>query len=158
MHLFVVASQKEVRVFIQTSDKKQLRPLKSLVNPLAAIRKRDLIRKQAGRGMKSIGRVGSVGYSEPKRHDPHEEAINQFAKKISQFLESERHKLSFKSLAVVAEPHLLGKIRSEMSDELQRSVTNWIKKDLQKTSQKALAEFLHPKTKKSTPLEKPRVR
>ena len=158
MHWFVVASQKEARVFIKTSDRKQLRLLKSLTNPLGTVKRRDLIRKKAGRGVKSIGRVGSVSYSQPKRHDPHDEAVIQFAKEISQFLESERLNKNFESLTVVAEPHLLGKIRAVMGDYLNNSVTNWIKKDLQKTPKKELADFLLPKTNKSASLEQSRVR
>lgn len=145
MHWYVVASQKEARVFIKTSDRKQLGLLKTLANPLWAVKRRDLVRKEAGRGVKSIGRIGSVSYSQPKRHDPHEEATFQFAKEISQFLESEKLKKSFESLTIVAEPHLLGKIRADMKDGLQKAVTSWLKKDLQKTPQKALVDFLLPK-------------
>lgn len=144
MHWFVVASQKEARVFIKTSDRKQLRLLKSLTNPLGTVKRRELIRKKAGRGVKSIGRVGAVSYSNLKRNDPHDEAIIQFAKEISHFLESEKLKKNFDSLTVVAEPHLLGKIRTEMRDGLQSTVTDWIKKDLQKTPKKALTDFLLP--------------
>lgn len=145
MHWFVVASQKEARIFIRTSDRKQLKLLESLTNPLGTVKRRDLIRKEAGQGVKSIGRVGSVSYSQPKRHDPHEDAVIQFAKKISQFLESERLKKNFESLTVVAEPRLLGKIRTEMKNDLQKAVTSWLKKDLQKTPKKNLVEFLLPK-------------
>lgn len=145
MHWFVVASQKEARVFVKTSDRKQLRMLKSITNPLGLVKRRDLIRKQAGRGIKSIGQVGSVSYSEPKRHDPHDEAVVQFAREISRFLESEKLKKNFESLTVVAEPNLLGKIRNEMKDNLRKSVTTWINKNLQKTPQIDLAEFLLPK-------------
>lgn len=154
MHWFIVASQKEVRIFIKTSDRKQIRLLRSLTNPLGTVKKRALIKKEAGRGVKSMGRVGSVSYSQPKRHDPHEEAVIQFARQISQFLESERLKKRFDSLTVVAEPHLLGKIRAELSAQLRSSVTDWIKKDLQKTPQKNLVDFLLPKTQKSTSVER----
>ena len=66
--------------------------------------------KEAGRGVKSFGRIGSVSYSEPKRHDPKEEATSQFARELSRYLESEMRKKSFDTLSVVAEPRLLGKI------------------------------------------------
>jgi protein required for attachment to host cells len=158
VHWFVVASQKEARVFVRTSDREQLELLKSLTNPLGAVKRRDLIRKEAGRGVKSAGRVGSASYSEPKPHDPHDEAVIQFAKEISRFLESEKFKKNFESLTVVAEPNLLGKIRTEMGEDLRSSVTKWIKKDLQKTPQKALADFLLPKTNNLASFEQPPVR
>lgn len=146
VHWFVVISQKETRIFIKTFDGKHLRVLKSLTNPLGEVKRRELIRKQAGRGVKSIGRVGSVSYSQPKRHDPHDEAIIQFAKAVCHFLKSEKLKKNFDSLTVVAEPYLLGKIKVEMSKHVLSSVTKWIKKDLQKLPQKKLADFLLPLT------------
>lgn len=147
MHWFAVASQKEVRIFIRASDRSRIELIKTLTNPLGTVKKRDLIRKEAGRGAKSVGgHLGSTHYTEGKRHDPHEEAEIQFAKEIAQFLESERLKNSFSSLTVVAEPHFLGKIKAEMNDKLQESVTDWIKKDLQKTPQHELAGFILPKS------------
>lgn len=150
MHWLVVASQKEARVFTQTTGGKQFKVLKTLTNPLGSEKKRALIRKEAGRGIKSIGRVGYISYSEQKRSDPHEMAVQQFAKKISQFLESEKHNKHFASLTVIAEPRLLGKIRAEMRADLKASVKRWIKKDLQKTPQKDLSGFFLPKIKSET--------
>lgn len=151
MHWFAVASQKEVRIFIKTSERRQIELVKTLTNPLGSVKKRDLIRKEAGRGAKSVGgRLGSTHYTEGKKHDPHEEAEIQFAKEIAQFLDSERLKNSFESLTVVAEPHFLGKLKAEMSDKLQESVTDWIKKDLQKTPQNELADFILPKSPSSS--------
>lgn len=148
MHWFVVASQKEARIFIKTSNRRQLKLLRTLTNPLGTEKKRALIRKDAGRGIKSIGRVGFVGYSLPKRRDPHEEAVHQFAKEVSQTLEREKIKKHFESLTIVAEPRFLGKIRAEMGTDLQSVVSDWIKKDLQKTPQKELIECLLPKGKR----------
>ncbi len=150
MHWFVVASQKEARIFIKTLERKRLKLLNSLVNPLGTEKRRALIRKQAGHGVKSVGHLGSVSYSLPKRHDPHEDALDQFARKLAQFLESEKLKKNFESLTIVAAPHLLGKIKAEMRADLRASVTKWIKKDLQKTPQKALVGFLLPRVSRST--------
>lgn len=142
MHWYVVSSQKEIRIFTKTLERSNLKILKTLKNPLGEVKKRELIRKQAGHGTKSIGRVGSVHYSETKRHDPHEEAVIQFAKMVAKFLEEEKLKKSFQSLSVIAEPHFLGKIRAELTRDLKGLVTQWIKKDLQKTPQKKLVELL----------------
>ena len=153
MHWYVVASQKEARIFVKTSERQQLKLLKVLTNPLGGIKRRDLIRKQAGRGVKSIGHLGSVHYSQPKRHDPHEEAVIQFSKEVAQFLQSEKLRKKFDSLTIVAEPHLLGKLRTEMKPNLQSVVIDWIKKDLQKTPKKELIDFLLPNSSKSASTE-----
>ncbi len=156
-HWYVVASQKTATIFTENSEiadskatisktkipkrgdlikrgnfnRSGFKTLKVFDNPLGRERNRALIRKQAGRGMKSVGR-GTVHYSETKRHDPHEEASIQFAKEITQYLKKENQRKKFKSLTIAAEPHFLGKIRSSMDEELQSLVTEWINKDFQK--------------------------
>lgn len=142
MHWYIVASQKEAKILVPTSNRQKLTVLNTLPNKLGAVKKRELIRKKAGRGVKSIGRVGTVRYSQPKRHDPHEVAIVQFARELAAFLEAERHKRSFESLTVVAEPHLLGRVRAEMSANLSNTVTHWIKRDLQKSPERVVSDFL----------------
>jgi len=144
MHWYVVASQKEARIFVKLSGTTQLKLLQSLTNPLGALKRSALIKKQAGRGVKSVGQAGSINYSMPKRHDPHEDAISQFSRDLAHFFEAEKLKRSFDSMTVVAAPHFLGKIKSEMSQDLQHYVTHWIKKDLQKSPPHELIHFLSP--------------
>ncbi len=143
-HWFIVASQKTVTIFTEVSERNRLQQIKVFENPLGRERSRALIKKEAGHGTKSIGRTGSVYYTEVKRHDPHEDAAIQFAKEIAHFLKSEYTKKKFNSLTVVAEPRFLGKIRSAMEPVVQATVIDWIKKDLQKIPQKKLAHFLLP--------------
>jgi protein required for attachment to host cells len=135
-HWFVVASQREARIFVQTLDRrshqKRLKMIKKLVNPLGEVKRRDLIRKQAGRGIKSIGRVGSVQYSQTKRHDPQDEATLQFAHSLVRYLQKEYQKNHFFTLTIFAEPRLLGKMRSKMNLSLGSTVLEWRPKDLQK--------------------------
>ena len=149
-HWFVVASQKTVRIFAEVPHKNRLEQLIEFDNPLGRERNRALVRKQAGHGVKSVGR-GSVHYSEKKRHEPHEEAAQQFAKKIADFFESEFREKKFNSLTIVAEPNFLGKLRASMEPHIQKLVTEWIKKDLLKTAQKELVDFLLPLKKKMAP-------
>jgi protein required for attachment to host cells len=144
---FVVANQREAKIFVEIPQDGKLKILKTLTNPLGFEKKRGLIRKEAGRGVKSIGRASSVHYTERKRHDPHEEAVIQFAKELCQFLQSEKLKNSFESMAVVAEPHFIGIIKAEMKVSLKKSVTNWIKKDLLKMPQEKLNSILYSPTK-----------
>ncbi len=142
MHWYIVASQKEVRIFKKGLDTEQVNLFKTLKNPLAGVTRRELLRKEAGHAVKSLGASGCVRYSQTKRHDPQESAINQFAQAIVNCLRHEQLKNHFNSLTVYAEPHLLGKLRSQMSSQLRRTVTSWIKKDLQKIPSKKLNEIL----------------
>jgi protein required for attachment to host cells len=147
-HWFAVASQKEVKIFIEVPEPKRIKLLKVFSNPLGHERNRTLIKKQAGRGVKSVGRMGSVHYSETKKHDPHEEAVLQFAREFTNFLKMERQQGNFSLLTVVAEPHFLGKIRSAMGEKEKKLVIQWIKKDLQKAPQLQLLKVLLPENKK----------
>lgn len=144
MHWFVVVNQREARVYVKSTDRKKIRLLKTIINPLGLENKRDLIRKQAGRGVKSIGRTGSISYSVRKRSDPRDAATTQFARSLCHALESDKLKKKFDSLTVFAEPRLLGKIRSEMDLSVQKLVKEWVKQDLQKTPIKELTHFLVP--------------
>lgn len=136
----LLASQTEAKIITKTSDK-ELKVVKEFRNPLGRTRNRELIRKQAGMGMKSIGR-GTVKYSETKRHSPHEVAAEQFAKKVSNYLEEQFQKNNFKSLTVVAEPKFLGKLRAAMTPELRKLIIKSLAKDLQKTPKRQLGIFL----------------
>lgn len=142
VHWFVVMSQKTVRILTIARDTNQLTQLKLFDNPLGRLRKHDLVKKQAGRGQKSIGRTGLIHYSESKRSDPHEEAALQFAKQITDYLEIKRQQKKFNSLTIVAEPRFIGKVRSCMSPQLKKVVKQWYKKDLLKTPQDKLVQIL----------------
>ncbi len=147
-HWFVVASQKTVKVFTEVPERSRLKLLSTLDNPLGRERTRALIRKQAGMGVKSMGRTGFVRYSQTKRHDPHEEAAIQFSKEIAKFLKKQSQEKNFTSLTIVAEPHFLGKMKSSMEPSLQKMVVKWVKKDLEKTPKSQLPKFLLPNRKK----------
>lgn len=142
-HWFLVASQKEARIFVDVSGRrKRLELLKTIPNPLGEVKRGLLFHKQAGRGIRNVGSRGTVHYLDSLRSDPKEEAIVQFAREIAKFLDLELRRKSYKTLTIIAEPHFLGKLKPEMGDSVTESVTNWLHKDLQKTPPRKLAEFL----------------
>ncbi|KYG67993.1 hypothetical protein AZI87_01605 [Bdellovibrio bacteriovorus] len=142
MEWFLVANQREAKIFVKSEGIERVRKIHSFENPLSHEKKSDLIRKKAGRGVKSIGKIASIGYSVTKRSDPQEQAAIQFAREISEMLSKELENDSFQSLTVFAEPDFLGKIRHEMSQTLLKRVTDWVPKDLLKTPQKELAQAI----------------
>ena len=146
-HWYVVANQKLVRIFTEDFDRRSLRFVKSLVNPLGQEKRSDLVKKLAGHAVKSAGACGQMHYTLAKRHDPHEQAVIQFAKTIGDFLEKEKQQNAFESLTIVAEPHFLGKIRAALTPRQKKLVTDWLGKDLQKIPEMKLPEFLLRKEK-----------
>ncbi len=154
-HWYLVASQKMVKVFTEVPSKKsfnRLKILKTLDNPLGRERNRELVRKQAGRGVRWAGGSTSLHYTHTKRHDPHEEASLQFASQVADFLKSDKRLKNFKSLTVVAEPSFMGKLKSAMGPRLGNSVVDWIQKDLIKTPQRKLMAMLLVKKELSSNL------
>jgi protein required for attachment to host cells len=149
-HWYVVANQTEAKIFSSVSkdfrgqgNKNSLELIKVLENPAGQEKSRDFFRKQPGFGMRSLGNRGGVArYAEGKRSDPHEEVAKEFAKKISKYLEKCRQHADFDYLSIVAEPHFLGKLRSELSAATERKVSDWIKKDLHKASNARLEKHL----------------
>lgn len=139
---YLVADQKEFRIFAQTSERNKLKLMNTIKNPLGSEKRRALIRKEAGHIMKSFGR-GIAHYTQTKRHDPHEEAVNDFAKCIAGFVAKQDQQNKMYDLTIAAEPHLLGKIKSQLKgSKLKQLKLHWINKDLQKIPQQKLVEAL----------------
>jgi protein required for attachment to host cells len=141
-HWFVVAGQKTAKIFVETGLPKKLRLLKMIKNPLGGLKRSELLRKKAGVGVKSVGGRGSVHIVHTKRHDPLEEATNQFAKEVAQYLRSENLQKHIDELTIAAESKFLGKLKSELSGAMNGLEVEWIKKDFQNTPQKELGQIL----------------
>lgn len=140
----LVANEEAVNIYTKAVGSPKLNLFIKILNPLGRERRRALIRKQAGMGVRSIGHLGVARHSESKRNDPKEMASIQFAKKVSDILYSEKQKKSFDSLIVVAEPHFLGKLKAEMNSSLKSVVSQWVRKDLQKMPSRELSKILLP--------------
>ena len=150
-HWYVVANRKRAEIFINKELRdggNQLTLIKALENPLGDAKRRDLIRHEAGKSHKPIGR-GAVHFAEVKRKDPLEVVAGQFSKKISSYLRDQQLKNNFTGLTIVAEPHFLGILRASMPSELTAAVSKWLRKDLVKTPPAKLPGFLLPKKVKS---------
>ncbi len=148
-HWYVVANQRGARVLSEISNAanprgvKQFKLIRAFENPLGKLKTRELIHQEKGVGVKSLGRFGSFArYAEAKRRNPHELAAEQFARQIVEYLQKERRKKTFSDLIVVAEPHFLGKLRAAMNPPIERKVSKWIRKDLQKLSRARLTKML----------------
>ncbi len=141
-HWYVVASQKTVKIFTETSDRKKIKQVREFDNPLGRERNKALVKKRAGKGIKSIGRTGTVYFSQKTRKEPHQVAALQFAKKIAVALNEDYRLKNFETLSVVAEPHFLGLLRASLDPKISHTVKEWKKKDLLKTPKIKLVQYL----------------
>lgn len=144
-HWFVIVNREKAKIYIEDAETKELRLLKLIQNPLGLEKRSALFHKDAGMGVRSIGTRGSVRHMEGKRTDPEEDASLQFARELCKELWLSLQRKDFENLTIVAEPHFLGKIKAEMNPHLEKSVINWLRKDLQKIPDSELGEFLQSK-------------
>lgn len=118
-HWYVVANQKQVNVFTQIKDEDE---------------SNNQLKNKYGNKLQLI-----------KKFDnpiPEEASSVPFAKEVINYLDKQQQIKSFTSLAVIAEPRFLGKIKAQMKPQLISVVTNWIKKDLHKIPLGHLADHL----------------
>lgn len=121
-HWYVVASQDTLKILIQDEDHPDLQILHKLEEPIA--------------------KESRNRFNPPKRGDTHQTAALDFARTISAFLQLELQKKSFHTLTVAAEPRFLGKLRRELTPQVLKTVTQWVRKDLQKTPVHNLPKLL----------------
>jgi protein required for attachment to host cells len=74
--------------------------------------------------------------------DPKERAAMQFARELADKLEAEHREKKFSRLIVVAAPHFLGLLRSQMSDALAGAVVHEVAKDLTREDVRTLQEHV----------------
>jgi protein required for attachment to host cells len=128
-HWILLANQKTVKIYqrVNSTDDPQL--LQCIENPLAREHIRTLAHKQAGRGVKSMGRMGAVHYTNQKRRNPHDESTAQFARKVAQVLDLERRRGSYHSLTLIAEPHFYGVLKKVLNPKVVELLDRHVLKD-----------------------------
>ena len=133
MEWIVVASAREARILEESAGNK-LHQIKIIRNPLGREHNRAMTSDKPGmnRG-KSFS--GSGLHAMAKENSPHEDALQAFSKKLVEDLCHDLEEKSVKGLTLIAEPHLLGKLRLLMGKkEINGLHLKWINKDLQNFS------------------------
>jgi protein required for attachment to host cells len=135
----VVADSVRCRLYEQELVQSDYCEIKDWVHPESRLHDRDAMTDQPG---SDGGAVGQGRHAMPSKTDPkeHEQAV--FAREIVEHLENGRKHGAFNHLVLVAPPAFLGKLRSEMSDELGRMLVAEINKDLTKCSANEVQEYV----------------
>lgn len=120
----VVASRIEARIF----KEKPFRLIKTLENPLGREKNKALMTDKPGWSKAQYSKSAGL-HSMTGEKDPHEEAAMQFARTVVHYLELEGQAHDFDKLVIVAEPRMMGRIRSHLSKHLSERV-QWTQKDL----------------------------
>lgn len=136
MNWIVSANRIQARIF--SEDPFEL--LKVLKNPLGREKNKALMTDKPGSGRSRYAKSTAI-HSMSGEKDPHDEAAEQFARKICRYLELRHDDHQFANITIAAEPKLMGKIRSHMPKHLAQA-TQWLAKDYGHLSDYELAETL----------------
>lgn len=120
----VVASRIQARIF----QEKPFTLITTLENPLGREKNKELRSDKPGWGRSQYSRSAGI-HAMTGEKNPHEEAAVQFARAISRYLEDQAQAHKFEELVIVAEPKMMGRIRTEMARHLSEN-TQWMQKDL----------------------------
>jgi len=123
----MVANATRARLFELTGRHAPLAELQALVWPEARLKGHEIESDRPGRAFSSRGNQRHA--MEPGLPPKEEEAMH-FAKHLVQLLQQGLDAHRFDELCVVASPHFLGLLRSEMGTVLKRAVTHDLVKDL----------------------------
>lgn len=120
----VVCDRVSARVF----SKKPFRLLLKMDNELGRERNRAMSTDKPGMSRAKFGRSSSV-YALTGEKDPHEDAAKAFARKIAGYLDDQKNSKKFDELIIVAEPRMMGRIKTPMTKSLKEGAM-FIAKDL----------------------------
>ena len=138
-HWIAVASAARARIFEQTGPKAALEEIDDLVNPEDRLRQQDLGADRPGRTFDSAGEQRHA--MEPPT-GPREKRAIAFARTVVDALEAGRTSQRFAELWLIAPPRFLGRLREHMSEELAKTVTREINKDLTQESPEAIVDHI----------------
>lgn len=128
----VVANKASCDVYEQVQG--EYRAKRALKNPQAKMKGVDLFSDRSGRAQNSHGN-SRVGFEESHYLDDLEK---RFAKKITSYLDKQRHLGSFDQLTVVSGPDFMGLLREAASKELLTKVGQEIVKNVHVSSARQL--------------------
>lgn len=123
----VVASRTEAKVFEYANKKNSdVEFVMKMENPRGRLKAQDINADKPGVFLS----LTTHGTRLVKPQSPTERVAQEFAKKVSEFLEGSRQKSLFDDLVLIADPHFLGRLRGSFTKKLRQCVSKEIVKDL----------------------------
>ncbi len=139
----VVANRIGASIFFHDSKLEKSELLYSLDHPEGRLKNQDINSSPPGRSVNTTGKPFSspyVGRQSAKEHE-----LEPFCKELVGLLEQGRTDSSFEEIVMVAEPHMIGAIRKEMSEPLLKMISKTINQDFAETPQYEVEKFINQK-------------
>ena len=149
-HWYVVANRSGMRVFEQRGLEPKAHLIETIDNPEGRLQVRELVSDQPGIAEASKLFGGSAVGSEqaPKRH-----IEDTFAHKIRDYLDSRAHAGAYDSVIVIAEHHLLGRLRMLFGAPTRARLLETLPKDFGYLTDNQVVERLTPLMAEHEPVE-----
>lgn len=139
----VVVNRSEAKIFeFNNKPNNEVEFVKKLDNPKGRMRAQDINADKPGIFSNRVAH----GPRLVKRETPIQHVAQEFAKKVSDYLEASLMNESFDDLIIIAEPNFLGRLRNLFSKELSSCVSREISKDLRIVTRDALKTRLWPES------------
>lgn len=114
MKWVVVVTRTEARIFNETN----FELVAHLRSELGRLRNREMSYGKPGVAHGKFG--GSTRYYNlTNERNPHEEAANQFAREVTEFLLAQKNRHRFDDLLIVSEPRMKGRLRGYLNKHLK---------------------------------------
>jgi len=135
----LVAESSRAKIYAGKGLRAPLTEIEDFIHPQGRLHEGDLVSDSAGSDGGSIGQGRHVLDDETNARE--KEAV-VFARELASYLDVERGNEAFKSLVIIAPPTFLGLIRSCLSEDVRRMVSQQIDKNLIHKSAEEIHQYL----------------
>ena len=135
----IVADSGKARIFAVPNAVSPLKEIETMINPAARQGGRELASDRPGRSFDSggHGRHAMAMSVDPKEHE-----LNEFAREVSDRIETGRVGGDFKKLILVAAPHFLGALRKNLKSASQKTIVAEVDKNVARLSPEQIRKSL----------------
>ena len=143
MILVINANTNDCKIYHYDKHPAQLKLLKEISHPANKLKNRDLTSDRPGHYQGGESARGSYSpHMEEKENE-----INNFSREIARELNQRRNENDYKTLIVIAPPHMYGLLVQHLNKHVKNMVTHDIQKDLIHYTERELLDFLKVNTK-----------
>jgi len=139
----VIADASQARVYRIDQAAHQLVWVNTFEHPQSRLKSGELTAD--GPGSQSAKGAGALHTAYNPRSDQHEIEKENFAKELANALDVARNDHHYDELILIAEPHFHGLLHSQLSDHVNRMVSQSIKKNYLSANERELYKLVQPK-------------
>jgi len=125
--LIVVADGTRARIFTAESAHSPLIEIETMAHPEGRLHDRDMTSDLPG---KDSGVGGAGGHAYQAKTDPKKHELDEFAKRVADYLDDANNANKLSHLLIVAEPSFLGVLRAHFSTQVSEKVVFELDKNL----------------------------